>query len=277
MKILKKAIKKTISALGYEINRSGQRVRYDHFVNLSQAYEQRLNESDNLIVANEIRPKLLARLLGTSPFEAYFIVQALAKGKNIRGDVCEFGVAEGETSALIANEILSSKKVLHLFDSFDGLPKPTEKDQLKDDIFSLGSMEAYTGAMSCPEDMVCTRLRAVGFPPQSFVIHKGFIEQVLRDDTNLPKEVSFAYVDFDFYEPIKLTLDFLHRTTSTGAIIIVDDYDFFSTGAKTAVDEFLQENNLNAMRYECVVPNRRPVDYPPNWYGQHFAVLTKKG
>jgi O-methyltransferase len=47
----------------------------------------------------------------------------------------------------------------------------------------------------------------------------------------------------------------------------VDDYDFFSTGAKTAVDEFLEEKNSNTMIYECLVPNAR--------YG-YFAVLTKK-
>lgn len=274
MKILKKALKKILTKilaiLGYELHRSSeQQVSFRNFVNLTQAYEQRLNEElDISILENEIRSKLLIRLLGTPPSEAYFIVQALTRCKNISGDVCEFGVAQGETSALIANEIRSGNKVLHLFDSFEGLPKPTEKDQLKDDIFSLGSMEAYTGTMSCPEEMVRTRLRAISFPPQRFVIHRGFIEQVLKNDANLPKEISFAYVDFDFYEPIKITLDFLHSITSIGAVIIVDDYDFFTTGVKTAVDEFLEEKNQSSMLYECLVPNTR--------YGC-FVVLTKSG
>jgi O-methyltransferase len=195
-------------------------------------------------------------------------VQALAQTKDIDGDVCEFGVAQGQTSALIANEIvLSGNKALHLFDSFDGLPKPSEKDRLKDDILSLGSMEAYAGAMSYPEDMVRARLEAIAFPSQRYMIHKGFIEQLLPKDKDLPKRVSFAYVDFDFYEPIKLTLEFLHEITPNGAIIVVDDYDFFSTGPKTAVDEFIQGKNSHEMLYECVVPN--PT------YG-YFAVLTKK-
>ncbi|MCX6666303.1 MAG: hypothetical protein NT038_09680 [Euryarchaeota archaeon] len=260
---------KALAVLGYELHQSsGQRLTFSNFVNLAQAYEQRLNESGNLIVANENRLKLLPRLQGTPPSEAYFIVDALAKCKDARGDVCEFGVAQGETSALISNEIQSSNNALHLFDSFEGLPKPIEKDQLKDDMFSLGSMEAYTGTMSCPEELVRTRLRAISFPPQRFVIHKGFIDKVFRADSSLPKEVSFAYVDFDLYEPIKLTLDFLHQTTSTGAIIIADDYAFFSTGVKTAVDESLEEKNSNAMIYECLVPNTR--------YGC-FAILTKRG
>jgi O-methyltransferase len=134
----------------------------------------------------------------TPPFEAYFIVQGLAKTKALSGDVCEFGVAQGETSALIANEIQPSNKSLHLFDSFEGLPKPTEKDKLKDDIFSLGSMEAYEGTMSSPEIMVRTRLGSISFPENRTVIHKGFIDKVLKNASNLPQKVSFAYVDFDF-------------------------------------------------------------------------------
>ena len=268
MKFPKETLKKALLFFGYELHRSSEkRVNFDNFINLAQAYEQRLHEAGNPITANEIRLQLLARLLGTQPAEAYFIVHALATSKDIKGDVCEFGVANGDTSALIANEIQSSNKVLHLFDSFAGLPKPSEKDHLKDDIFSLGTMEAYAGTMSCPEEMVHARLGSISFPEHRFIVHKGFIDQVFKDDRNLPKEVSFAYVDFDFYEPIKLALDFLDRATSPGSKIIVDDYDFFSTGAKTAVDEFLAEKNSKVNTYECLVPNTR--------YGC-FAVLTKR-
>lgn len=272
MKIIKKTIRKILAAMGYELTRSSNptaETRFNNFVNLAQAYEQRLNETEKLILPDEIRLKLLARLLGTPPSEAYFIVQALARCKDIDGDVCEFGVAQGETSALIANEIaLSSDKILHLFDSFEGLPRPSEKDVLINDIGSMGSIEAYTGAMSCSENRVCLRLKAIDYPADRYIIHKGFIEQLINNDKNLPKKVSFAYVDFDFYEPIKLTLDFLHQVTPCGAIIIVDDYNFFSTGSKIAVDEFVEEKNSSEMCYECFVPNTR--------YG-HFAVLTRKG
>ena len=216
---------------------------------------------------NDLRVKLMARLIGTPPSEAYFIVRALARCKNVVGDVCEFGVAQGDTSALIANEIsLSGNKILHLFDSFEGLPKPSGKDQLKDDIFSLGNIAAYAGTMSSPEGMVIARMKAISFPAQRYLIHKGFIEKLIHKDKKLPKEICFAYVDFDFYEPIKITLEYLHETTVSGAVIIVDDYDYFSTGSKTAVDEFLEEKNSGEKLYECFVPNTQ--------YG-HFAILTK--
>lgn len=266
--ILKEAIRKTLARMGYEVRHvSGQPLILKNFANLAQAYEQRLSEgSDTRVPPNDLRPRLLSRLRGTPPSEAYFIVEGLARCAEVGGDICEFGVAQGETSALMANEIRSTNKILHLFDSFEGLPKPTEKDRLKDDIFALGSMEAYAGKMACPEEMVRSRLAAISFPVERYVVHKGFIEQALEDDPDLPETVSFAYVDFDLYEPIKVTLEFLHRVTPKGAVVIVDDYDHFSTGVKTAVDEFLGEKNRGSRMYESLIPDPH--------YGR-FAVLTK--
>jgi len=268
MSSLKNMFYKLFTMLGYELHRSSdQRVSFNNFRNLSQAYEQRLNEVNEIALAvNEIRPELLARLSGTLPAEAYYIIHALEQSKTIEGDICEFGVAQGETSALIANEIAAGSKTFHLFDSFEGLPKPTAEDQLKDDIFSLGSMEAYYGEMSFPEDMVLARLNAISFPENRLVLHKGFIDKVLENDSNLPEKVSFAFVDFDFYEPIKQALEYLHQVTSKGSIIIVDDYDYFSTGAKTATDEFVEAMNSDQAIYECLVPNTH--------YG-YFAVVSR--
>ena len=242
MRYFKDLIRKIISFTGYEIHKSsGQQVSINNFTSLAQAYEQRLKDLGTQLLRNENRIRLLSRLQGTPPPEAYFIVLALEGCKNIEGDICEFGVAQGETSTLIANEILSCNKTLHLFDSFMGLSKPSQKDQLKDDIASLGNIQAYTGTMSYPEQMVRSRLKELSFPSQRLVIHKGFIDKVLDYDFHpIPKEVSFAYVDFDLYEPTKITLEYLHRTTTLSAIIIIDDYNFFSTGVKTAVDEFLK-------------------------------------
>ena len=254
---------------GPEISRSFL-VSFANFANLAQAYEEHLNGAgDAVIFQNQTRLRLLAQLLGTQPSEAYFIVQALIKCQDIDGDVCEFGVAQGITSALIANEIQAiGQKTLHLFDSFQGLPKPTQKDMLKDDIFSLGSIGAYEGTMSNPEDLVVSRLQSISFAPKRYVIHRGFIEQLLISDVGLPKRVSFAYVDLDFYEPTRVVLNFLHTVTPPGAIIIVDDYDFFSTGPKVALDEWLAEMNASGANYACSIPNIR--------FG-NFAVVTKRG
>src|SRR4051794_23120350 len=101
MKLLKRAARKALTMLGYEVLSSSlAHVRYENFANMVQAYEQRLNSAGTAIPANDLRPKLLARLLGTPPSQAYFIIQSLWQSRDVRGDVCEFGVAQGETSAL---------------------------------------------------------------------------------------------------------------------------------------------------------------------------------
>ena len=149
---------------------------------------------------------------------------------------------------------------------FEGLPSPTYKDQLKDDIFSLGSMAAYKGQMSCPLYMVKSRMAMIKFPESRYSIHQGFFENLVETKTGFPEEVSFAFVDFDFYEPIKIALEFLDFTLSQGGVIMVDDYDFFSTGAKTATDEFVERNNTDRMRYKLEVADK---------YLGRFAMLTK--
>ncbi len=136
-------------------------------------------------------------------------------------------MAQGETSALIANEIRDSAKRLHLFDSFQGLSAPTQKDDLKDDIFGLGTMEAYQGTMAFQKKMVISRLEDIGFPAERYSIHEGFFEKNLDLKNDLPKKVSFAYVDFDLYLPTKVALEFLKQRTGQGSVVIVDDYGFF--------------------------------------------------
>jgi O-methyltransferase len=210
----------------------------------------------------EGREGLLAELLGTQVSEALWLLAYLHRSILLPGDLCEFGIAQGCTSALIANEIRQTNKKLWLFDSFQGLSKPTKKDILIDDIFNLGSMAAYEGAMKCPVAEVKQRLNAIKFPNNRVEIVPGFIEETIRL-RGLPETVCFAYVDFDFYEPILLALDFLARAISIGGTVLVDDYGFFSAGAQAAVDEFVEKQKG---AFELILP--------PAWSG-HFAILTK--
>jgi O-methyltransferase len=184
------------------------------------------------------RDEDLHRLIGTSVGEGLYVCRAIQGVRDVPGDVCEFGVAQGATSRLIANEIRASSRTLWLYDSFEGLPKPSERDVLIDDIFGLGSMDAYAGTMRSPRDLVVAKLEDIAFPMDRVRIREGWIDKTLAAAPS-PSAVAFAYVDFDFYEPIKVALEWLDRHMARGASIIVDDYGFFSQGAQSAVDEFL--------------------------------------
>src|SRR3989344_3665215 len=54
--------------------------------------------------------------------EAFQIYLAVAKIKNISGDIAEVGVGEGGSAKLIS-EANDGNKTIHLFDTFEGLPE----------------------------------------------------------------------------------------------------------------------------------------------------------
>jgi SAM-dependent methyltransferase len=214
------------------------------------------------LTVSEASLRRMNRLTGTTALEALHILDGLRRSQQVLGDVCEFGVAQGRTSALIASVLLEthSPKNLWLYDSFEGLPKPCLKDILLHDLYGLGSIEAYEGLFSIPEQYVTSELADVGFPPEKTKIVKGWIEsQVLQE--RLPDQISFAYLDMDFYQSTKDVLGALITRMPPGGQVVVDDYGFFSSGVRTAVEEISVE-----------FPGYFEFDNP---FGSKFALLTK--
>ena len=211
---------------------------------------------------DERRAGLLHDLIGTTIGEAIYIIHNLHEGLRVPGDVCEFGVAQGATSRLLASEIMSSDRNLWLFDSFEGLPAPGPQDKLINDIFSLGSMDKYKGTMASPEAEVRSKLDSIGFPSARTKVKKGWVSDSIKSG-ELPAQVAFAYVDFDFYDPIKDALEFLDGRMPPGGRIVVDDYGFFSEGAQLAVDQFVARVG-SRFKFELPLP-----------FAGHFCVLNK--
>src|SRR5437870_8791466 len=119
--------------------------QYEDAVKEICGYFQKFVFKDFSISGEEI--KLINQLYGTGISEALYLIHYLRPALALEGDVCEFGTAEGATSALLAHEIIATNKNLWLFDTFRGLPKPTSKDVLVDDPLNLGSIEKYEGTM----------------------------------------------------------------------------------------------------------------------------------
>ena len=211
----------------------------------------------------EGRARDLSDLIGTTVSEAIYVLKNLHDGLKVEGDICEFGVAQGATSKLIASEIMPLvNRKLWLFDSFEGLPAPSREDRLIHDIFKLGSMDKYKGTMASPETEVLAKLAAVKFPRERIRVKKGWVKDTIKNG-ELPRQVAFAYVDFDFYDPIKDALEFLDARMPSGGRIVVDDYGYFSEGAQLAVDQFVK---AAADRYKFEMP------LP---FAGHFCILSK--
>ena len=258
---LKKMSKGLLKSLVFSFNRINEqtvsRRKYEGILEKYRTVIMELHECVSEYVFPDLLPcsgrvDLITNLIGTPVGASLYIVAYLQKVLELEGDVCEFGVAQGATSALLANEIRATEKTLWLFDSFKGLSKPSENDQLINDIFNLGSIDKYEGTMACRVNEVESRLNAISFPPSQVKIIAGFIEETIQY-ANLPEKVCFAYVDFDFYCPISIALRFLNKRLVTGGVIVVDDYGFFSSGAKTAVDEFLKEYGY---KYTPIFPSK---------------------
>ena len=60
------------------------------------------------------------------PCEACQIMSAIDAVKKVPGDMAEPGVASGASAMMIASR--EPGRILHLFDAFEGLPKPTQPD-----------------------------------------------------------------------------------------------------------------------------------------------------
>jgi O-methyltransferase len=211
----------------------------------------------------EGRARDLSDLIGTTVSEAIYVIKNLHDGLKVPGDICEFGVAQGATSKLLASEIAPLKeRNFWLFDSFEGLPAPSKEDRLIHDIFKLGSMDKYKGTMASPESEVLGKLASVNFPRERIKVKKGWVKDSIKSG-ELPAQVAFAYVDFDFYEPIKDALEFLDTCMPAGGRIVVDDYGFFSEGAQLAVDQFVVAAG-DRYKFEMPLP-----------FAGHFCVLSK--
>jgi predicted O-methyltransferase YrrM len=210
------------------------------------------------------RIDLLSRLRGAGVGEGAHLVACLVSVTRLPGDICEFGVGSGATSALLANELRGTGKVLWLYDTFAGLPAPTAEDELIDDVDQLGSMAAYQGRMSHAQAEVLDRLRNIGVSSEAFRIVTGLFDETIADE-RLPEQVCFAYVDFDFYAPIRAALEKLLPRMSPKGIIVVDDYGYFSNGAQKAVDQFLS-----------AYPGLFEIEVP-NYCHDKFAILRHVG
>jgi hypothetical protein len=65
----------------------------------------------------------------------------------------------------------------------------------------------------------------------------------------------------DFYQSTADALNMLAKRMPPGGVIVVDDYGFFSSGVKTAVEETIRD-----------YPNTFSVAHP---FGMKFAILRR--
>ena len=154
------------------------------------------------------------------------IIHYALEASDVPGDIVELGCFQGHVSKILS--VISPEKTVHVYDSFDGLPK----SELPID------GKYIPGIMATSVDSLVDNFNndKIKLP----VVHQGWFEHLGADD--LPNQISFALLDGDLHDSTCISLNLVYNKMSPGGVIIIDDY-FHETwnGVKVATDNFFKD------------------------------------
>lgn len=191
----------------------------------------------------------------TSPERLFGLIEAskYIVEQQIDGAFVECGVWKGG-SMLAAAETLIQKKdtsrQLFLYDTFEGMPPPTEEDKSFDGAKAenllnqnLDKEQNLVWAYSTLEQVKSTMALST-YPASNIHFIKGKVEDTIPD--TLPDKIALLRLDTDWYESTKHELVHLFPKLERGGVLIIDDYGHWK-GARKAVDEYFQNNNVRIL------------------------------
>lgn len=152
--------------------------------------------------------------------------------KNVPGNVAELGVFKGEFSKKINR--LFPDKILYMFDTFEGF---AENDVKSDSTLNWGTKHERF------KDTTVDRVLELMPNKEKCMVKKGYFPDTFDLDGEM---FSFVSIDADLYNPIKAGLEIFYPRLSTGGYIMVHDYNnLLYSGARKAVQEYCDENNIS--------------------------------
>ena len=171
----------------------------------------------------------------------------------IQGSLVECGVWRGGSTmavALTLKEIGELNREIYLFDTFEGMSAPTDKDKVASGE-SAKSILAKTKKQEGPgiwciaglED-VRQNLFNTGYPQERFHFVKGKVEDTLPSQA--PDEIALLRLDTDWYESTRHELVHLFPRLKRNGVVIIDDYGHWS-GARQAVDEYFAAQSFQPL------------------------------
>lgn len=156
------------------------------------------------------------------------ILRELTLTDEVPGYVVELGCNVGTTSIFIQTH-LSSSKVFHVYDSFQGLPDKTPEDE------NTVERQFVKGQCLTSLERFKETFTKQGVPLPE--IHVGWFK-----DAEYPGQISFAFFDGDFYSSIMDSWQKVYHNLAPGAVVCVHDYDWdVLPGVRRACDDFLRD------------------------------------
>ena len=176
-------------------------------------------ELDFLKIMNEIGDKR-----GFDYDEGYTLYSSVKAVKNLSGSIAEVGVYQGSSAKLIAEN--KNDKNFYLFDTFEGLPKTTQNDEVKSGWLSNTSLDSVKQYLSNYENLF---------------FYKGYFPQTARNLTS--EKFCLVHLDTDLYQSTLDSLEFFWPKMVKGGRIISHDYNAGNIGGvKQAFKEFFKES-----------------------------------
>ena len=244
MKRVLKITKRRIDGrIGYDFIKCQERIPVDF-------------EKDDIHIINSVKPYTM-----TTPERLYALIKAVKYivKNEIPGDMVECGVWKGGSMMAVANtliEIGHSDRQLYLFDTFEGMTKPQDVDVSYTGVKATKKFEKRKITNNSSNwcyaslDDVKRAMYGTGYDRSKIFFVRGKVEETIPN--NAPQTISLLRLDTDWYESTRHELLHLYPRLSHGGVIIIDDYGHF-LGARKAVDEYIEQNNL------CLLLNR--LDY----------------
>ena len=164
----------------------------------------------------------------------------------IEGDFVECGVWRGGSMMAVAYALRSigvMGRKLFLYDTFSGMPAPSDRDARYDgetasDLLATVTKDTPVWAYASHED-VTTNLASTGYPMENIRFIQGKVEDAIPQEA--PTRICLLRLDTDWYESTKHELIHLYPRLERNGILIIDDYGHWR-GAKEATDEFFGQS-----------------------------------
>lgn len=174
--------------------------------------------------------------------EVQVVLRELARTHEVSGDAVEFGCYVGTTSVYLADALRGTGKLLWLYDSFAGLPEKRVEDA------SPAGEQFKAGELLATKKQLIRNLKQANVPMPR--ITKAWFSDLTSEQ--VPAQISFAFLDGDYYDSILDPLRLIWPRLAPGAIIVVDDYaNEALPGAARAVDEWRRTHELRQFKVEA--------------------------
>ena len=175
--------------------------------------------------------------------------------RSIPGALVECGVWRGGSVLAMIHQLQAlgvTDRDIYLYDTFEGMTEPTEKDTSSYDPPALETWQhdSSHGVKSWAnlfnseifnESDVVALIRETGYPQERLHFVKGRVEDTIPGVK--PDAIAVLRLDTDWYESTRHELIHLYPLLQMGGVLIIDDYGHWD-GARIAVDEYFGESPL---------------------------------